>query len=195
MSAIFISHSSKDNSIAAEVKTRLEEQRHRSVFLDFDPVVGIPAGRNWERELYTRLRGCQAVIVLCSEHFLASQWCFAEITHARALGKPIFPMKIAPCSIPSLLQDHQVIDLTVEPATGYQRLWSGLKTAGLDPANQSVWDGSRPPYPGLMAFQEQDAAVYFGREKAVQETLEALNRLQRFGGPQLAMVTGCFRQR
>jgi formylglycine-generating enzyme required for sulfatase activity len=87
------------------------------------------------------------------------------------------------------LQDQQVIDLTVEPAVGYQRLWSGLKTAGLDPARQ-VWDGSRPPYPGLMAFQEQDAAVYFGREKDVQATLELLKRLQRRGGPQFALVLG-----
>jgi hypothetical protein len=35
MSAIFISHSSKDNAIASEVKARLVEQGHRSIFLDF----------------------------------------------------------------------------------------------------------------------------------------------------------------
>jgi TIR domain-containing protein len=72
MSAIFISHSSKDNAIAGEIKAKLAQQGHRSVFLDFDPEVGIPAGRNWEKELYARLRGCQAVIVLCSEHSMAS---------------------------------------------------------------------------------------------------------------------------
>jgi TIR domain len=72
MSAIFISHSSKDNAIAGEVKARLAEQGHRSIFLDFDPEDGIPAGWNWEKELYARLRGCQAVIVLCSEHSMAS---------------------------------------------------------------------------------------------------------------------------
>jgi TIR domain len=72
MSAIFISHSSKDNAIAGEVKARLAEQGHRSIFLDFDPEDGIPAVRNWEKEFHARLRGCQAVIVLCSEHSMAS---------------------------------------------------------------------------------------------------------------------------
>ena len=37
MSSIFLSHSSKDNGIAGQVKTRLEQLGHRSVFLDFDP--------------------------------------------------------------------------------------------------------------------------------------------------------------
>ncbi|MEM7351676.1 MAG: toll/interleukin-1 receptor domain-containing protein, partial [Acidobacteriota bacterium] len=89
MSAIFISHSSRDDAVAAELRERLAEQGHHSVFLDFDPAVGIPAGRDWERELYLRLRACQAVVVLCSEHSMASRWCFVEITHAKAFGKHI----------------------------------------------------------------------------------------------------------
>jgi WD40 repeat protein len=190
MSAIFISHSSKDNTIAGEVKAKLLAQGHRSVFLDFDPENGIPAGRNWEKELYLRLRACQAVVVLCSEHSMASLWCFAEITQARALGKHLFPLKTAPCQIPPLLSDLQVTDLTVNPAEGYQRLWSGLKNVGLDPRDLFDWDGSRPPYPGLLAFQEQDAAVYFGRNDAIQATMETLNRLQRLGGARLVLVLG-----
>jgi hypothetical protein len=37
-----------------------------------------------------------------------------------------------------------------------------LKKAGLDLANAFDWDGSRPPYPGLSTFQEEDAAIFFG---------------------------------
>jgi hypothetical protein len=37
MSAIFISHSSADDSLAFEVAAHLGELGHRSVFLDFDP--------------------------------------------------------------------------------------------------------------------------------------------------------------
>ncbi len=66
MSSIFLSHSSRDNAVADQVKARLKEWGHRSVFLDFDPEDGIPAGRDWERELYAKLRECRAVIVLCS---------------------------------------------------------------------------------------------------------------------------------
>ena len=64
MSAIFISHSSKDNEAADEICNWLAEQGHRSVFLDFDPADGIPAGRDWEQELYRGIRACRAVIVL-----------------------------------------------------------------------------------------------------------------------------------
>ena len=83
VSAIFISHSSADATVADELARRLEAEGHRSVFLDFDPERGIPAGRNWERELYDQLRSCQAMVVLCSKASMASKWCFAEVIHAR----------------------------------------------------------------------------------------------------------------
>ncbi|MEN8176815.1 MAG: toll/interleukin-1 receptor domain-containing protein, partial [Pseudomonadota bacterium] len=84
MPGIFISHSSRDNQVADEVAQRLRQQGFQSLFLDFDPADGIPAGRNWEQELYGQLRRCSGVVLLCSEHSMASDWCFAEITHARA---------------------------------------------------------------------------------------------------------------
>ena len=127
MSAIFISHSSRDGAVAAEIRDRLVEEGHRSVFLDFDPADGIPAGRSWEQELYARLKACRAVVVLCSEHSMASDWVFAEITHAKALGKHVFPVRVAPCEIRSLLTDLQVIDFTADPEEGYERLWRGLR--------------------------------------------------------------------
>ena len=103
MSAIFLSHSSEDNEIAEKMRQRLEDQGHRSVFLDFDPAHGIPAGRNWEQELYRQLRSCQAVIVLCSKDSMASKWCFAEITHAKSLGRHVFPIKVGECTINTVL--------------------------------------------------------------------------------------------
>jgi WD40 repeat protein len=106
------------------------------------------------------------------------------------LGKHLFPIKTTTCQIPPLLSDVQVTDLTVNPAEGYQSIWSGLKKVGLDPMELFDWDGSRPPYPGLLAFQEQDAAVYFGRNDAIQATMETFNRLQRLGGAGLVLVLG-----
>lgn len=190
MSAIFISHSSKDNDRAAELRELLEKQGHRSIFFDYDPEQGIPAGREWEKELYAQLRSCQAVIVLCSSDSMKSMWCFAEITHAKALGKQIFPLKVGDCVINTVLTSHQALDLTANPDDAYKRLWRGLKTAGLDPASVFDWDGRRPPYPGLMAFQEKDAAIFFGRESEVQKGLELLNRLRQFGGARTVMVLG-----
>lgn len=190
MSAIFLSHSSKDNAVAAEFKEHLERQGHRSIFLDFDPEDGIPAGRDWEQELYQRLRECRAMIVLCSESSMSSRWCFAEITHAKSLGKHVFPIKIAPCEIDTVLTSSQVLDFSAEKEEALERLWLGLRLAGLDPADAFDWDGSRPPYPGLLAFQEQDAAIFFGRSAEIQQGLELLNRLRHFGGARIVGVLG-----
>jgi hypothetical protein len=76
---------------------------------------------------------------------MASPWCFAEITHARALGKALFPLKVSACEIHPLLRSVQVTDLTVNPEQGFARLWRGLKAAGLDPADSFDWDGSPRP--------------------------------------------------
>ena len=191
MSAIFISHSSADSRIAAAIREKLAADGHRSIFLDFDPADGIPAGRDWEQELYRQLRTCQAVIVLCSESSMSSMWCFAEITHAKALGKQIFPAKIGPCTINTVLTSRQVLDFSAGSATQvYDRLRRGLKEAGLDPASAFDWDGSRPPYPGLLAFDEADAAIFFGREIEIQQGLELLNRRNQFGGARMVIVLG-----
>ena len=190
MSAIFISHSSADNAVAAVLQAQLAARGHRSVFLDFDPQLGIPAGRQWERELYAQLRACQAVVALCSASSAASAWCFAELTQARALGKPLFPVKVDDHPVSSLLGDVQSINLAPDPVAAWARLLDGLAGAGLDPSAATDWDGSRPPYPGLLAFQRADAAVYFGRDAAIQSTLETLNRLRRLGGARLLLLLG-----
>ena len=190
MSSIFLSHSSQDNGIAGHVKVRLEQCGHRSVFLDFDPEHGIPAGRDWEKELYAKLRECRAVIILCSHTSMASRWCFAEITHAKALGKPVFPIKIDDAQVDRILTSAQVIDATAGWDAAYQRLEKGLLAAGLDPKDLFNWDNGRPPYPGLSAFQEQDAAIFFGRDKEIREGQALLNCLQQFGGPRLTLMLG-----
>jgi hypothetical protein len=190
MSSIFLSHSSKDNGIADQVKVRLEQMGHRSVFLDFDPENGIPAGRDWEKELYAKLRECRVVVILCSHASMASRWCFAEVTHAKALGKPVFPIKIDDSKADPILTDKQIIDATTGWDEAYQRLEKGLLGAGLDPNDLFDWDGTRPPYPGLLAFQEQDAAIFFGRDKEVREAQALLNRVQQFGGPRLTLILG-----
>ncbi|HEX2367995.1 MAG TPA: TIR domain-containing protein [Acidimicrobiia bacterium] len=190
MSAIFISHSSKDAEIATEIRLWLRSKGHSSVFLDFDPEDGIPAGRNWEQELYQQLRSCRAVIALCSEHSMASKWCFAEITQARSLGKSLLPVRIDGCVIDGVIGDHQIVDMTIDKAEAYKRLWNGLLAAGADPAGIFDWDSSRPPYPGLLSFQEKDAAVFFGRDEEIGTGLDSLNKVRRLRSAGLVMVLG-----
>jgi WD40 repeat protein len=190
MSGIFISHSSRDNAEADELAERLQQQGYQSLFLDFDPFDGIPAGRNWEREIYAKLSACSGVILLCSGHSMASDWCFAEITQARAQGKHLFPVKIAPCTLRPILLDTQVIDLTGDREEGYNRLWRGLLNAGLDPADFFKWDESRPPYPGLVPFVREDVAVYYGRDDDRRSCLGRLEQMKRSGSYHTLILLG-----
>lgn len=95
---------------------------YRSLFLDFDPDHGIAAGTDWEAQLYRHLKLSRAIVALVTDSFVASHWCFAEVVQARAMGKPVFPLKIAPCSPPPVLGDVQIVDLTRNEAEGWERL-------------------------------------------------------------------------
>jgi WD40 repeat protein len=176
VSTIFISHSSRDSAIADELSRKLRSERY-DVFLDFDRCDGIPTGADWERELYQRLRTCRAVVLLWGDDS-PTPWCFAEITQARALGKPIFPVRIGgPEAIP-LLRDTQMLDLTADVRRGaldFSRLVADLGRNRIAP-RPFPWNGSRPPYPGLTVFDEADAAVYFGREEEIRKGVDALTR-------------------
>ncbi|MDN3523569.1 nSTAND1 domain-containing NTPase [Halomonas ramblicola] len=183
MSTLFISHSSTDSEAANELAGWLQRQGHHSLFLDFDPEYGIPPGRDWEEELYRQLKACQAFVALCSEAAMASCWCLAELSHARALGKLIVPVRIAPCTLRPQLAELQIIDLIKEPELGYERLREAL-TGVFD------WDRRRPPYPGMMAFEEVDAAIFFGRDAEIQQALDRLQQVRNFGGPRLQLFLG-----
>ncbi len=187
MTTIFISHSSKDNDAAERMKAWLEaEPRKHHVFLDFHPEAGIEGGAKWEETLYDRLRQCQVVLPLLTLNWLSSKWCFAEVVHARAIGKLIVPVKIELCETNGVLGDTQQIDLTTNNRSeGEQRLESRLSEI-------FNWDNERSPYPGLMAFQEDDAAIFFGRGPEITASIEKLNSLRRQGrgAPRFALLLG-----
>jgi WD40 repeat protein len=173
--AVFISHSSQDNAIAGEVRARLEAQGFPAPFLDYHPETGIPAGHDWEHEIYRQLKRCGAVVYVGSERSAASKWCFAELAIALSLDKPIFPLRIDGEARQPLLDNKQWTDLRGDKEEGYKRLFRGMKALGFDPDTAFVWNASRSPYPGLPAFEEEDAAVFFGREEETEALSQRVN--------------------
>ena len=65
MAAIFISHSSRDDALAREVRAWLAKDGYEQVFLDF----GIQAGENWERRLYEEIERCHAVVLILTPNW------------------------------------------------------------------------------------------------------------------------------
>ena len=148
MSTIFISHASADNALAVDLGARLRKQGHTCVFLDLDPEQGIVAGRSWERTLYRKLRACRVVVALCTDSYLQSQWCFAEIALARMEGKPIVALLAEPLAegakLPSIISETQFIDCAPIPRTAIAGCGAGWRI-------WTCWDrsatGTRGPRP------------------------------------------------
>ena len=188
MPSLFISHSSADKAAALELKARLAAEGYDALFLDFDPERGIPAGQSWERELYSQLRRCGAVVFLASPASVASAWCFAEVSLARSLDRPVFQLSLDGASSLPLLAAEQVVD-TREGDTAYVRLWRGLAAAGLRPDDSFAFPTDQPVYPGLRPFQPDEAAVFFGRQQEIDHLVDLLHpTLQRQPGRVVAIV-------
>jgi WD40 repeat protein len=189
MASLFLSHSSEDRSVVDEVRRRLAEEGFDAVFLDYDPDQGIPAGRNWEAELYSALRRADAVLFVATEPSVNSKWCFAEIALARSTGKPVFPVRMGGGVTHSLLNDVQWVDVAAEGDLGYARLWAAMRDRGVDPSRSFDWDSKRSPYPGLAAYGPADAAVFFGRSDLVGDLLNRVEaRRRQQSGPFLSIV-------
>lgn len=147
MGLLFISHSSADNDAALAFGARLRARGFGALFLDFDPEQGIPAGRNWEEELYAQLRRADAVVFLASPDSVASKWCAVEVSLSRSVGKPVFPVVIQDTPRLPILADTQWIDFTGDGDAAIERLMRALRLAGLDPGDSFAWDGTRSPIP------------------------------------------------
>ena len=190
MARVFISHSSRDNDPATRIKAWLREQGFETPFLDFDKHAGIPPGADWEKTLYREIERSEAVVVIQTPSWLDSKWCFAEFTQARALGKPIFPIIETPTGDTLIAPDIQALDLRRDREGGLEQLSRQLTQIALDAQGGFGWDASRPPYPGLLAFQEEDAAIYFGRDDDIRRLIERLNARRAQGGAKLVALLG-----
>src|SRR5208282_4374750 len=168
MARIFISHSSRDNDAADRMKAWLASQGFENAFLDKDKTTGIPPGADWERTLYREV----------------------EQSQARALGKAIFPAIEAPTGETLISPDIQTLNLMSDRDGGLERLKRELVRIALDAQGGFKWDASRPPFPGLLAFQEEDAAVYFGRDDDIRRLIERLEARRAQGGAKLIALLG-----
>ena len=196
MGILFISHSSSDNVAAIRVRDWLKGNGWGQVFLDLDPAEGIAPGHRWQQELKLAGERCSGVVVLLSPNWIASRWCQTEFLVADQLGKKIFPVLIAPVPLKALPRElagkFQIADISTaeKEAEGFNRLSLGLKRSGLDPRSfpwPPAADPQRPIYRGLQSLDEQDAAIFFGRDALITKALDAMRRI-RNGAPERMLV-------
>jgi len=196
---LFISHSSRDNDQAIKVRDWLKGHGWRDVFLDLDPQQGLAPGHRWQSELKKAGERCSGVLVLISPNWVASRWCQTEFLVADQLGKRIFPLVVVPTQFEDLPLElkikFQIADISApeREADGFERLAIGLKRAGLNPQSfewPPVRDPHRSVYRGLLALEEEDAAIFFGRDAQVTEALDALRRMRDGAAKRMLVIQG-----
>ena len=106
----FVSYSRHQEDIALLLKGLLAESA-RSVWYDRD---GIAVGETWRDEIRRGIAGADELVLLLSKDSIASEMVAEEIALARAAGKLVRPIAIAPISgdLPPHLRDIHHVDLS-----------------------------------------------------------------------------------
>jgi serine/threonine kinase PknH len=88
---LFVSYSSQDRSAIEPLTTALRRARQQ---VWFDDELG--GGEAWWNQILEQIRSCEVFIVALSNHSLESKPCQAELRYAKALQRPILPVRIGP---------------------------------------------------------------------------------------------------
>ena len=197
MSAIFISYTGRDPEGDAWAD-RLEEwcgEWGYGFFRDRHPGQGVKAGDDWRASLNRHLSRAQVVISLCSPSYQLSSWCMWELAAAEERGKWIIPIQFGKQEVPSLLGHRQVIRVanarqpTASQLAEVKERLARVLREQLDWRRLQPWDPSRSPYPGLLAFEAEQAPVFFGQDKAIEKLGERLASLAQ-RAPAALLVLG-----
>ena len=213
MSRLFISHSSKDNVTAVAFKQWLGTigWPHEDIFLDLD---SIGAGERWKEALRVANTRCEVVVLLASPDAISSPECVAEVRNAEDIGKEIIVVLLRDLQFDAhrldSYKDRQIVDLAAAPqdhvetvdyrgdrpqirfnAAGLARIKDFLAKRGITPDRFAWPPQDRPnaePFPGLSAFTEDDAGIFFGRDADIVRGLDRLRILRRNGRPRLLVI-------
>ena len=180
------------------------------VFIDLH---GIGAGERWRDALRKANTSCEAVLLLASPDSLDSKECLREINLAEDLGKEIIVAILRDLTIddPRLAHwaDRQFVDLSANPTEHMEpfqyngqmqrvefhgpalaSIKTRLADLGIAPGSFTWTPKSKDagPYPGLAAFSEDDAGIFFGREAEIMSCLTRLRQMRKRHVPRLLVI-------
>ncbi len=214
MPRLFISHSSLDNPVALAFRRWLVDNgwAESDVFIDLSD---LRAGARWRAELRKANTACEAVLFLASPESLDSRECQEELKLADILEKEIIPVVIRDLMLddPRLARyknkEIQIVDLRASPtermpAVEYKgqvheisfstaalaAIKARLDDLGISP-DSFPWEPKvkgKGPYPGLAAFGEEDAGIFFGREADIVAGLAKLKLMRKRRSPRLLVI-------
>ena len=198
MPRLFISHSSKDNIAALAFQRWLVGKGwgEDDVFIDLHDM---QAGEKWRETLVKANVACDALLFLASPEALDSDECQREVRRAEDDRKDVivailrdvrWMIRASPC------MDRQIMDLSADPLEERvevehqaRRYFVDFNRLALEAIHTKLIDwGHAPdsfawppkerpnaqPYPGLDAFDELSAGIFFGREADIMSGIRDL---------------------
>jgi formylglycine-generating enzyme required for sulfatase activity len=213
LSRLFISHSSADNLAAKAFKQWLgsNDWPEKEIFLDLD---NIDAGEPWKEALRNANARCEAVVLLASPEALASPECLAEVRKAEDYGKEIIVVLLRDLQVDDkrldAYKDRQIVNLATPPQTHVEKVnyrdvqhkvrfnsdalasvKDYLAKRGITP-DRFAWPpegkSDAKPFPGLSAFSEDDAGIFFGRDADILRGLDKLRVMRRNARPRALVI-------
>lgn len=180
MKRVFVSYSRRNKTFAERLARDLSDAG-LDVWIDFRQIHG---GEDWRKEIYRGLERSEMMVVCLSPDSVNSQWVQREVLTARELGKTIIPVNVMDAF--ASLKDHeslawlldvQIIDFHEKYDTAFPELLNALPGTRRIGVFDDVDPADVPnPFKGLEAFQQTDAAFFFGREELVEKSLRRLRK-------------------
>lgn len=189
MTSVFVSHSSADNEETRVVHAWLHDRGYNPIFVDYDKKDGFYAGEMWRSGIFNRIRRSQIVLLLLSENWLSSKWCDREFSFALAEGKALVPIRIKDCDPVEIRQELHYIDLIKRQHDEWAALQAALEQAGAR-ATTFHPKPDRAPFPGLLPFEENDAAYFFGRDFEISQIIAGLRNAANSDQSRLMVLAG-----
>jgi hypothetical protein len=185
-SHIFLSHAGEDAQ-QARCLSSLLSNAGLEVWLD---VERLTPGDRWMEELESALSAAHFVVLYVGRSGIRN-WVDREVRVAldRSVRDPAFRLipVLGPGSNPEslgpFLKQYQWVDLRegLEDPARIKRLLEGI--SGRPAENVSLLPPDKAPFLGLLAFQEEDSLLFYGRDRETAELLEKMR-----GGPFLTVV-------
>jgi formylglycine-generating enzyme required for sulfatase activity len=104
---LFISYVQNDYSTALTIVDILRYSGHEPMFDH-----RLLQGSDWQTASSSAIRQCDVFVILLSPRSVESEWCLWECCEALDLEKPVVPVLLQPCDIPSMLQEIQYTDFS-----------------------------------------------------------------------------------
>jgi formylglycine-generating enzyme required for sulfatase activity len=189
---IYISYSHFDRLIAVEIYDWLLAHGVENIFLD------INLSRDESepsKDVKQAIQFSSIVILLISSSWISSRFCRDEFLCGHASGKELLPVLIDPnVSLLNLAKLQPPISAVrvakwQEGSSGKDLLLAQLRRLGI--VFEFFWfEPGRKPYPGLIGFDERDAAIFFGRSAQIIEAMGRLRSFQSRGGSHFMVILG-----